>query len=64
MYQDINLKCVECKSDFEWSAGEQKFINCLYEEGKVKGIIEPKRCPDCRQNKKKRYEHFAKKNNY
>ena len=50
MYEDKTLNCVECGSEFEFTASEQEF----YAE---KGFSnEPKRCPDCRAaRKKKRY---------
>jgi hypothetical protein len=55
MYQDIEKTCV-CGKGFIWTSGEQLFMNRLYEEGKIKEIVEPKRCPDCRKKKKERYE--------
>jgi hypothetical protein len=55
MYQDIQITCV-CGKEFDWTAGEQKFMNRLYEEGKVQSVVQPKRCPDCRIEKKKRFE--------
>ena len=42
-YEDKTLKCVDCGSDFAFTAREQEF----YAE---KGFEnEPKRCPDCRR---------------
>lgn len=56
MYQDIQKQCVECGSNFDWSIGEQKFVNRLHEEGKIQSIVEPKRCADCRKKKRERFE--------
>lgn len=55
-YEDIKKVCVQCKNDFDWTAGEQFFINRLKEEEKIPSVIEPKRCPDCRKKKKERFE--------
>lgn len=47
MYEDKTLNCVECGSEFQFTASEQEF----YAE---KGFSnEPKRCPDCRTSRKK-----------
>jgi hypothetical protein len=57
MFQDIEKSeksCVECGAGFIWTAGEQKFMSRLYDDGKIPYIIEPKRCPTCRAKKKKR----------
>ena len=56
MFQDVSKQCVACKANFIWTAGEQKFINRLYDEGKITAVIEPKRCPDCRKKKKEKFE--------
>ena len=46
MAEDKTLKCVDCQSDFTFTAGEQEFYSS-------KGFTnEPKRCPTCRQAKK------------
>lgn len=57
MFEDKELNCTECGRDFIWTSGEQGFMNGLYESGKIKSVIEPKRCPDCRQKKKARYSN-------
>ena len=45
-FQDRALTCVECGSQFTFTAGEQAF----YAE---RGFTnEPKRCPDCRSQRK------------
>jgi CxxC-x17-CxxC domain-containing protein len=42
-YEDKTLNCVECGTDFTFSAQEQEFFA-------AKGLTnDPKRCPDCRQ---------------
>jgi hypothetical protein len=44
--EDKTLKCVDCQSEFTFTAGEQEFYAS-------KGFTnEPKRCPACRQAKK------------
>lgn len=44
--EDKTIACVDCGSDFVFTAGEQEFY-------KEKGFEnEPKRCPDCRRAKK------------
>ena len=46
MAEDRTLKCVDCQSEFTFTAGEQEFYAS-------KGFTnEPKRCPACRQAKK------------
>ena len=46
MYQDKQLKCRDCGSDFTFTASEQEFYA-------QKGFQnEPVRCPDCRKAKK------------
>lgn len=45
----MDLNCQDCKTDFEFSDGEQKF----YQD---KGFTPPKRCKDCRQKNKDRIE--------
>ncbi len=45
-YQDKTLTCVDCGTQFAFTANEQAF----YAE---RGFTnEPKRCPECRQNRK------------
>ena len=46
---DKTIQCVDCSTNFTFSAGEQEFYN-------TKGFTnEPKRCPECRRaNKAKR----------
>ncbi|MBA2731887.1 MAG: zinc-ribbon domain-containing protein [Acidobacteria bacterium] len=47
-FENRELKCIDCRTDFTWSAGEQAFFQ-------EKGFTEPpKRCPDCRQAKRAR----------
>lgn len=41
-YQDRTLSCVECGSEFTFTADDQEFHA-------RKGYQEPKRCPSCRQ---------------
>lgn len=55
-YQDIEITC-DCGEQFWWTAGEQKFMNRLREEGKVEEVARPRRCPRCREEKKRRFEN-------
>jgi len=49
-FQDRDLNCADCRQDFVFTAGEQKFF-------KEKGFTEiPKRCKPCRDAKKARRE--------
>ena len=41
-YEDRNLTCVECNSEFVFSADDQEFHA-------QRGYQDPKRCPSCRQ---------------
>ncbi|MCH7836596.1 MAG: zinc-ribbon domain containing protein, partial [Chloroflexi bacterium] len=41
-YEDRNLTCVECNSEFVFSADDQQFHS-------ERGYQDPKRCPTCRQ---------------
>ena len=44
-FEDKTLECEDCKGEFVWSAGEQEFFA-------EKGLVQPKRCRDCRQRRK------------
>ncbi len=47
-HQDQTLTCVDCGTEFNWSAGEQDFFH-------EKGFTNPpKRCKECRQTNKDR----------
>ena len=47
MFEDRTLKCADCGCDFTFTTSEQEF----YQE---KGFEnDPKRCPDCRQSRKR-----------
>lgn len=41
-YEDKTLSCLECGTNFEFSAGEQEFYA-------TKGFSDPRRCPACRR---------------
>ena len=64
MYQEIKKICVQCKEEFVWTEGEQRFMNRLFEEGKIQKVVEPKRCPDCRKEKRKRFENRPPQESY
>lgn len=44
-YENEQLQCVECGKIFEFPAEDQEFYA-------TKGYSSPKRCPDCRANRK------------
>ncbi len=44
-YEDRNLTCVECNSEFVFSADDQEYHA-------ERGYQDPKRCPSCRQAKR------------
>ncbi len=44
-YEDRNLTCVECNSEFVFSADDQQYHA-------ERGYEDPKRCPSCRQAKR------------
>jgi CxxC-x17-CxxC domain-containing protein len=57
-YQDIILQCSDCGCDFVFTAGEQEF----YES---KGLTNsPKRCKNCRSQKKRSPQRFGHKKMY
>ena len=45
-FQDRALICLDCGAEFVFSAGEQRFFWS-------KGLAEPKRCPACRELRKR-----------
>lgn len=57
MFTEKKFICSQCKSEFTWTIGEQKFMHKLYEQGTIDTVKEPKRCPECRQKKKARYDN-------
>ena len=44
-YEDRTLTCVECGSEFTFSADDQQFHAS-------RGYQDPKRCPNCRQSRR------------
>lgn len=49
VYQDKTLVCCDCNTQFVFSAGEQEWFS-------KKGFTnEPKRCPNCRERRRRRY---------
>jgi len=44
-YEDRALTCVECNSEFTFTADDQQFHAS-------RGYQDPKRCPSCRQNRR------------
>ncbi len=44
-YDDRDLTCVECNSEFQFSADDQQYHA-------ERGYQDPKRCPSCRQAKR------------
>lgn len=50
-YQNIEVTCV-CGVVFDWTPGEQTFLNDLVSAGKIQSVQQPKRCVDCRRKRK------------
>jgi CxxC-x17-CxxC domain-containing protein len=44
-YTDRPLSCVDCSREFNFTADDQEFHSS-------KGYQDPKRCPDCRRNRR------------
>jgi len=44
-FLDKQLTCVDCGDTFTWTRGERYFYAS-------KGLVEPKRCPECRLKRK------------
>jgi len=64
-YKNIQLVCF-CGKPFEWSVGEQKFLQDLYDKGKIPSVAIPKRCPSCRaknREKKSRQQYHNEEGN-
>lgn len=53
LFEDIELRCVQCENPFTWTKGEQAFMNDLLEKGKISQVMTPKRCKECRAKKRK-----------
>ena len=45
-FQDKQLVCVDCGAGFTFTKGEQRFF------ASKPGLVEPKRCPECRRKRK------------
>lgn len=56
MYEDKIIKCKDCGREFIFTAGEQDFYN-------DKKLSDPKRCPNCRQERKQKASEFHDKAN-
>ena len=61
--ENIVITCIQCQEDFDFSIKEQKKL-------KKKGFDAPLRCPHCRKNKSRHFQHNenrwgkSKKRNY
>ena len=55
MKQDKTTKCIECKKNFLITAGEQEFYSSHHDD-KGNPFKEPRRCKECRQNRRNRSE--------
>jgi len=52
-FQDLQLPCIDCGTDFVWTGGEQQFFH-------DKGLKNPpKRCKPCKQAKNERLAAIA-----
>lgn len=54
-YRDQDLTCVDCFNTFIFTAGEQEYYAS-------KGLLRPKRCPECRVKKRQRYQLKERQN--
>lgn len=52
---DKLLKCVDCKTSFIWTEGEQEFLNKLVDEGSIQELIPPKRCHPCKEARSRKF---------
>lgn len=51
---DVDIKCVDCRAPFTWTAGEQDFFQ-------AKGLTNPpKRCKPCKKAKNQRLSDIEK----
>lgn len=57
--EDITCECKDCGHTFTWDVGQQGFMRSLFNQGIVKIIERPSRCPSCRLKRKQ----FFNKNN-
>jgi hypothetical protein len=56
-FEDKTIQCVDCKTNFTFTSGEQEFFS-------TKGFTnEPKRCPECRRANKARRSDSGNSNN-
>lgn len=46
---DKTIKCTNCKVEFIFTDGEQKYLQNLVNEGKIQEFNLPKRCVKCRK---------------
>jgi len=59
-FKDILITCI-CGKSFVWTAGEQRFLQNLIDDGKTNrdgspiSFTRPKRCLECRLKKKEEY---------
>ena len=53
-YEDKELTCKDCNTQFIFTAGEQAFYASKTDKQTGEPFTEPKRCPDCRKKKKAR----------
>ncbi len=58
--QDIEINCSGCGAGFTWTKGEQAFLEGLKNDGKIKDVIKPKRCSDCRIKKHQSHDDSAR----
>lgn len=52
-FEDLSILCIDCGSDFVWSAGEQAFFRDKQLQNP------PKRCKECKQAKNERLAAIA-----
>jgi DNA-directed RNA polymerase subunit RPC12/RpoP len=64
-YKDKEIKCSTCGTKFVFEAGEQKFYKSIKRDRFTgqefpEGLPDPKRCPDCRADRRRAREKYIK----
>ena len=62
-YEEREVIC-GCGKTFQWTVGQQKFMNSLLQSNKIKKVAPPKRCEDCRELKRKRFKEDKNSEGY
>lgn len=49
---DQDILCIMCSRSFRYSDREQAFMRDLFEKGKIEELVAPKRCLECRRQRR------------